>query len=74
MDANVQRLQIESLKAQLSLMQLSCAYLAGRCASPDAIAEETWELLELLEHAGSEAKIARYVLGLLRGSYQPMWG
>ena len=55
-------------------MQLSCAYLAGRCASPDAMAEEAWGLLELLEHVGSEAKIAQYVLGLLQGSAKPMWG
>jgi hypothetical protein len=74
MDAIIQRLQIESLNAQLSLMQLSCAYLAGRCASPDAMAEEAWGLLELLEHVGSEAKIAQYVLGLLQGSAKPMWG
>lgn len=74
MDAIIQRLQIESLNAQLSLLQLNCAYLAGRCASPDAMSEEAWELLELLEHAGTEAKIAQYVLGLLLGSAKPMWG
>ena len=57
MDAIIQRLQIESLNAQLSLLQLNCAYLAGRCASPDAMSEEAWETLNLLDMPSEASSI-----------------
>jgi hypothetical protein len=74
MDHIIQRLQIETLKAQMSLLQLGCAYLAERCASPKSIAKETWEATRLMENASKESRVLRCELNLLRGSVRPMWG
>jgi hypothetical protein len=74
MDDIIQRLQIESLKAQMSLLQLGRAYLAGRCVSPDAVAEETWEILKLMEDVKKESTVLQCVLNLVQGTVRPMWG
>jgi hypothetical protein len=73
MDNIIQRLQIEALKTQLSLLQLGHAYLAGRCASADSIGEETLAMLKLIETRRESAVLQR-VLDLAQGKVRPMWG
>jgi hypothetical protein len=74
MDAIVQRLQIETLKAQLSLWQLGCAYLAQRCESPMALAQETREIAGLMKYASQESGALEFVLKVAQGKTKPMWG
>jgi hypothetical protein len=74
MDAIVQRLQIETLKAQLSLWQLGRVYLAQRCESADALTEEAREISELMKHASKESGALEYDLRLAQGKTKPMWG
>jgi hypothetical protein len=74
MDNIIQRLQIETLKAQMSLLQLGRAYLAGRCASSDSIAEETWETTKLMDDVSKESSVLKCVLDLAQGTIRPMWG
>ena len=74
MDNKIQRLQIETLKAQTSLLQLGRAYLAGRCASSESMAEETWEITKLMDDVSKESSVLKCVLNLAQGSVRPMWG
>jgi hypothetical protein len=74
MDSIIQRLQIEALKSQLSLMQLGHAYLSQRCDSADCMAESTWKMLSLLENVRQERAVLECVLELSEGKVRPMWG
>jgi hypothetical protein len=74
MDNVIQRLQIETLKAQMSLLRLGCAYLAERCESPESIAEETWEITKLMDNVSKESSVLQCVLNLAQGTARPMWG
>jgi hypothetical protein len=74
MDEIIQRLQIETLKAQLSLLELGRAYVAGRCASPDALAAETVGILRRMEGSQKESGAIQGELKLLLGKIKPIWG
>ena len=74
MDSIIQRLQIEALKSQLSLMQLGHAYLSDRCQSPDCMAESAREMLKLLEDVRKERTVLECILALTEGKVRPMWG
>jgi hypothetical protein len=74
MDAILQRLQIETLKAQLSLWQLGCVYLAQRCESADALAEDARKISKLMKHANEESGALEFVLKVAQGRTKPMWG
>ena len=74
MDNIIQRLQIETLKAQMSLLQLGRAYLAGRCVSPESLAEETWEITKLMDNVSKESSVLQCVLSLAQGTARPKWG
>jgi hypothetical protein len=74
MDAILQRLQIETLRAQLSLWQLGRAYLAQRCESAEALADEAREISRLMKHATEESGALEFVLKVAQGKTKPMWG
>jgi hypothetical protein len=74
MDAILQRLQVETLKAQLSLWQLGRVYLAQRCESTGALAEEAREIVHLMRHAARESGALEFSLRLAEGKTKPMWG
>lgn len=74
MDSIIQRLQIETLKAQMSLLQLGRAYLAGRCVSSESMTEETWEMTKLMDDVSKESNVLKCVLNLVQGNVRPMWG
>jgi hypothetical protein len=74
MDAVLKRLQIESLKAQLSLWQLGRVYLEQRCESPGALAEKTREMASLMRYATQESGALEMSLRLAQGKTKPMWG
>jgi hypothetical protein len=74
MDAILQRLQIETLKAQLSLWQLGRAYLAQRCESLGALGEETREIADLMRQASKESGALEFDIKLAQGKTKPMWG
>jgi hypothetical protein len=74
MDAILQRLQIETLKAQLSLWQLGRVYLAQRCESVDALAEDARKISKLMKHANEESGTLEFVLKVAQGKTKPMWG
>jgi hypothetical protein len=65
---------IEILAAQFLPLHFGCAYLEGRCASPDAIADETWEMSRLLEDAGKEKRVLQCLLDVFEGNLRPMLG
>jgi hypothetical protein len=74
MDNIIQRLQIETLKAQMSLLQLGRAYLAGKCVSSESMAEKTWEITKLMDDVSKESSVLKCVLNLVQGRVRPMWG
>lgn len=74
MDAILQRLQIETLKAQLSLWQLGRVYLAQRCESAEVLADEAREISKLMKHATEESGTLEFVLKVAQGKTKPMWG
>jgi hypothetical protein len=74
MDAILQRLQIETLKAQLSLWQLGRVYLAQRCESSGALVEESLEMACLMRRATRESGALEFSLKLAQGRTKPMWG
>jgi hypothetical protein len=74
MDNIIQRLQIETLKAQMSLLQLGRAYLAGKCVSCESMAEKTWEITKLMDDVSKESSVLKCVLNLVQGRVRPMWG
>ncbi len=74
MDSIIQRLQIEALKSQLSLMQLGQAYLSQRCESAECLDECAWEMLKLLKNVRRERAVLECVLELSEGKVRPMWG
>jgi hypothetical protein len=65
---------IETLIAQFFPLHFGCAYLESRCASPDAIAEETWGMLRLLEGANKEEHVFQCLLDVIDGNLRPMLG
>ena len=65
---------IETLAAQFLPLHFGSAYLEGRCASPDAMTEETWEMSRLLEDAGKEKRVLQCLLDVFEGNLRPMLG
>ncbi len=74
MDDIIQRLQVESLNAQISLLQLGRVYLAERCASQNSASEANWDLLRLIEESKQRCNALRGELALLKGRVKPLWG
>jgi hypothetical protein len=74
MDHIVQRLQVETLKAQLALFQLGRAYLAGRSESAEELNGESVALMELIQRAGAESSVLQAQLSLVQGNVKPLWG
>jgi hypothetical protein len=74
MDDIIQRLQVETVKAQLSLLQLGRAYLAGRSSSPDAMDPEAVALFQRMEVSRKETGALQGELKLLQGRVKPIWG
>jgi hypothetical protein len=74
MDDIIQKLQIETLRAQMSLLQLGRAYLEGRCSSPDAVAAETTVLMKLADESRKESRALQGEMRLLQGKIKPIWG
>jgi hypothetical protein len=74
MDRIIQRLQVESLNNQISLLQMGRAYLAQKSTSPDSMDEEAIEILWLMEQARQENGVLRGELRLIQGKVKPVWG
>jgi len=74
MEPIVQRLQIETLKAQLALFKLGHAYLAGRCDSVEEMTAETFALLTVMHRAKTETSVLQAELDLAQGRIRPVWG
>jgi hypothetical protein len=74
MENIVQRLQIETLKAQLALFQLGRAYVAGRCQSVEELNAETVSLMKVMQKTVIESGVLQAELNLVQGRIKPVWG
>jgi hypothetical protein len=73
-DITLLGLPIETLFAQPLPIHFGCTYLEGRCASPDAIAEQTWLMSRLFEDESKEKDVLQCVFDVLQGNVRPMLG
>ena len=73
-DDEVLGLPIEAFFAHPLTICFGCAYLEGRCASPGAIMDETWEMSRLLEDPGMEKCVLECLVNVLGGNLRPMQG
>jgi hypothetical protein len=65
--------QLDLRNPQISFSQIELACLAERCSSPEAYAEETWELFELMDRVGSLAAF-HFLYHLISRCDSPMRG
>ena len=72
MDRIIQRLQVESLNTQISLIQMGRAYLAQKSVSPDSLDEEVQEILWQMEQARQESGVLQAELKLIQGKVRPV--